>query len=129
MDPQDLRYHEEHTWASAEDDTVLIGITDYAQDQLGDVVFVELPEVGEEIRQGQPFGVIESVKAVNDLYAPMSGEVVEVNSDLEDTPELVNEDPFGKGWIAKIKADDRGEVDSLMTYDGYQTYIKEEAEG
>ena len=125
---RDLWYHEEHTWTNIEDDTASVGITDYAQQQLGDVVFVELPEIGAEVEQGKPFGSIESVKAVNDLYAPLSGEVVEVNSDLEDTPELVNDDPYGKGWIMRIKVADKEECDNLMDVEEYRLYIKEVAE-
>jgi glycine cleavage system H protein len=124
--PQDLRYSEEHEWARQEDDQVRIGITDYAQHQLGDVVYVELPRPGDSFGQMEAFGVIESVKAASDLYAPVACSVVEVNSELEDAPELVNDDPYGDGWMILVEADDTSELDKLLSPDEYQAMIEEE---
>ncbi len=120
MNPQDLLYSKEHTWAKVEGDTALIGITDFAQSELGDIVFVELPEVGAQVKQGEAMGVIESVKAVSDLHAPVSGEVVEVNQELEDVPETVNESPYEDGWIVKVKLADKGELDKLLDVGKYE---------
>ena len=117
--PDDLRYSKEHEWVRVEDDTATIGITSFAADELGDVVFIELPEVGSSLAQFGTFGVVESVKAVSDLYAPVSGEVVEVNEALRDQPELLNSDAFGEGWIAKLRLTDAGELDGLMDADAY----------
>ena len=118
--PDDLRYSKEHEWVRVEDDeTATIGITSFAADELGDIVFVELPEVGSALSQFGPFGVVESVKAVSDLYAPISGEVVEVNEALRDAPELLNSDAFGAGWIAKVRVADRNELDSLLDAEAY----------
>ena len=117
--PDDLRYSKEHEWVRVEDDTATIGITSFAADELGDVVFIELPEVGATLTQFGTFGVIESVKAVSDLYAPVSGEVTEVNEGLRDAPELLNSDAFGEGWIAKVRLSDPAEVDSLMDAEAY----------
>lgn len=122
--PSDLLYTEEHEWARVEGDTVVVGITNYAQDELGDVVYVELPLVGDTVRQSDPFGVIESVKAASDLYAPASGEVVEINSQLEDAPELVNTDPYGDGWMIKIAPSDwDAEKENLMSAAEYEDTI------
>lgn len=118
--PENLKYSSEHEWALVEGDVVTIGITDYAQGELGDVVFVELPEPGEELAQGDIFGTIEAVKAVSDLYSPVSGEVVEINDGLEENPEAVNKDPYGEGWMIKIKLSNAGELDALMDADEYQ---------
>jgi glycine cleavage system H protein len=116
--PDDRRYLELHEWASREDGDVRIGISDFAQDELGDVVFIELPDVGDEVTAGEAFGVVESIKAVSDLYAPVSGEVVAVNDALETAPELVNEDPFGEGWFLVIEpAEDSGYEDLLSPAD------------
>ena len=101
--PEELKYTEEHEWVSLDGDIVTIGVTDFAQDQLGDVVFVELPEVGEQVQGGKPFGVVESVKAVSDVYAPVSGEVIEINDALPDDPELINNSPYEEGWMLKIR--------------------------
>jgi glycine cleavage system H protein len=118
--PSDLRYSKEHEWVRVEDDDrATIGITSFAADELGDIVFVELPEAGASMRQFSPFGVVESVKAVSDLFAPVSGEVVEVNEKLRDSPELLNGDPFGDGWIARVTLGDRAELDALLDADAY----------
>ncbi len=117
--PEDLRFSEEDEWARRDGERVAIGITDYAQEQLGDIVFVELPEVGSRITKGEPFGVIESVKAVSDLYAPLGGEVLEVNTTLTEQPELVNDDCYGEGWIIVVAADHEDEWEALLTADAY----------
>ena len=117
--PDDLRYSKEHEWVRAEDGRATIGITSFAADELGDIVFVELPEVGATLSQFGTFGVVESVKAVSDLFAPVSGEVAEVNEKLRDTPELLNTDPFGEGWIARVTLADAAELDNLMDAAAY----------
>ncbi len=117
--PDDLRYSKEHEWVRADDTRATIGITSFAADELGDIVFVELPEVGTALTQFQTFGVVESVKAVSDLYSPLSGEVVEVNEALREGPELLNSDPFGEGWIAKVELSDPAELDTLMDAAAY----------
>ena len=117
--PDDLRYSKEHEWVRVEDSRATIGITSFAADELGDIVFVELPEVGTSVSQFAPFGVVESVKAVSDLFAPISGEVVEVNDALREAPELLNSDPFGEGWIARIALSETTELDALMDADAY----------
>lgn len=122
--PDDRRYTEEHEWAKTEGDLVVIGITDHAQEQLGDVVFLELPEVGSRLEKGKAFGVVESVKAVSDLYAPLSGEVAEVNSELVDAPERVNQDPYGEAWMVKVKPDDEAAVGALMDAEAYQKLVE-----
>ena len=125
--PKELRYTATHEWVRPEGDGVFtVGITEHAQDLLGDMVFVELPDVGDEVSTGDDIVVAESVKAASDVYAPISGEILEVNEDLEDSPELVNSDPFGDGWMFKIKADDASEVDALLDADGYETSIEED---
>ena len=125
--PSELRYTKEHEWAKVTDDgSVIVGITAHAQDALGDVVFVELPEVGESFGAEDKFGVVESVKTVSDLYAPCGGEVLEVNTSLEDAPETVNSDPYGDGWIIRIKLADASELDGLMTADAYDAFVAEE---
>lgn len=121
--PENLKYTKDHEWAKIEGDVATIGITDYAQGELGDVVFVELPEVGSALNAGDTFGTIEAVKAVADLYAPLSGEVVEINPELESTPEKVNQDPYGDGWMIKIKLSNPGEVDALMDAEKYKELI------
>ena len=124
--PQDRQYTKEHEWAKSDGvHTVTMGITDHAQELLTDVVYVELPAVGRKVKQMQPIAVVESVKSVSDVFAPVSGEVIEVNQALEATPELINKDAFGEGWIAKIKMDDPSELDGLMTAEGYEEYLKE----
>lgn len=120
--PEELKYTEDHEWVLVEDEVVTIGITDFAQDQLGDVVFVELPEVGENLEAGQAFGVVESVKAVSDVYAPVSGEVVEANTALPDEPEVINNSPYEDGWMLKIKLADTTELDALLDAAAYQEF-------
>ena len=124
--PDELKYTEEHEWVLIEDEVVTVGITDFAQDQLGDVVFVELPEVGDQLELGKPLGVVESVKAVSDVYAPLSGEVVEINSELPDEPEMLNTSPYEDGWMVKIKLADSAELDDLMDAAGYQKFIEQD---
>lgn len=119
MVPKDLRYTKDHEWVRVEGDTATIGVTDFAAKQLGDVVFVDLPQVGRTVDQFATFGVVESVKAVSDLYAPVSGTVTEVNEALRDSPELLNSDPFGEGWIARVELADPSELDALMDAKAY----------
>lgn len=126
MYPEDLRYTKEHEWIRVEGEKGRVGITHYAQEQLGDVVFVELPAVGRSLRQMEAFGVVESVKAVSDLYCPVSGEVVEVNQELSRRPELVNQDPYGAGWMIVINIRDPKELQNLMTSQQYQAYLQAE---
>jgi glycine cleavage system H protein len=121
--PDDCRYLETHEWARQEGDTVRVGISDFAQDELGDIVFVELPSTGETVEQDSAFGVIESIKAVSDLYAPVSGEVTAVNDVLVDSPGLVNEDPFGDGWMLEIDPADETELDDLLLPSAYEAQI------
>ncbi len=121
--PDDLRYLGSHEYARATDGTARIGITDFAQDELGDIVFVDLPDEGTQVSKGDDFGVIESIKAVQDLYSPVSGEVVAVNDDLEAAPELVNDDPFGDGWMIEVEMSDEGELDDLLGPDEYEDQI------
>jgi len=117
--PDDIRYAESHEWAKPQGDTVKVGISDYAQDQLGDIVFVEMPEAGETFEKGAEFGTVESVKAVSELYMPVGGEVLAVNTSLEDSPELVNNTPYTDGWMIEVKPDDPAQLDSLLTKDAY----------
>ena len=117
--PDDVRYSESHEWVKVGGDTVKLGITDYAQDQLGDIVFVELPDVGDTFETGAEFGTVESVKAVSELYIPIGGEVVAVNSALEDAPELINNTPYTEGWLIEVKPDNPTELESLMEKDAY----------
>ncbi|PYN44154.1 MAG: glycine cleavage system protein GcvH [Candidatus Rokuibacteriota bacterium] len=121
--PKDLKYTREHEWAKQDGDRVRVGITAYAQEQLGDVVFVELPKVGAKVTASKNFGVVESVKAVSDLFAPVSGEVVEVNGELAQKPEIVNQDPYGKGWMLVVKPSSKGEWDQLLTAQQYEELI------
>jgi glycine cleavage system H protein len=126
LSPEDRRYTIEHEWIKVEDGAAsraLVGITDYAQDQLGDVVYLDLPQVGSSVSAMQKMGEVESVKAVSDLFSPVSGRVIEVNSALIDHPELVNEDPFDRGWIMRVTMSDASEVDGLMSPEDYETYI------
>lgn len=122
--PDDLKYTEDHEWSKLENGEVTIGICDYAQDQLGDVVFVELPQVGDALDKGQEFGTVESVKAVSELFIPLGGEVTAINENLEDTPELVNSEPYTNGWMVKIKPTDVSDLDGLMTKDAYLDLLK-----
>ncbi|HWP93793.1 MAG TPA: glycine cleavage system protein GcvH [Thermodesulfobacteriota bacterium] len=126
--PEELKYTKEHEWAKLEEGLVVIGITSYAQDALGEIVYVELPSEGDEITKGDPFGGVESTKSVSDLYAPLSGEVVEVNEALLDSPETINEDPYGAGWMIKVKPYDSSELEDLMDYEEYTDYIEKEME-
>jgi glycine cleavage system H protein len=119
-----VRYQDSHEWARQEGDVFVVGISDYAQDSLGDVVFVELPEKGKSLSKGDPLGVVESVKAASDIYAPISGEVTEVNEELGDKPELVNQEPFGSGWLVKIKPTDSSEYEKLMEASAYKEYTE-----
>jgi len=121
--PEDRRYTRDHEWALVEGDAVRIGITEYAQHELGDVVFVEIPKVGSRVVQFKEFGVIESVKAASDLFSPVNGEVIEVNGGLGDHPEWVNEDPYDRGWIMRVRPDDASEVDGLLDAAGYRDLI------
>lgn len=128
MTPKDSRYAKSHEYISVEDDDLgIVGITDYAQKELGDVVFVELPQVGAQLEAGDEFGSIESVKAVSELFAPVSGEVIEVNEDLADKPELVNSDPWGDGWMVKIRIADDTELEDLMSAQEYDEYVSKES--
>ncbi len=122
--PINLLYTKEHEWLNDKDDDVIIGITDFAQSQLGDIIFLELPEIGDKIIAGEPFGEIEAVKTVSELYAPVNGTVIEVNNDLEDSPDKVNRDCYGQGWIIKIKLDKKIERDELLDYDSYSKLIE-----
>ena len=124
MYPDDFFFAESHEWIKIEGDTGTVGISDFAQKQLGDVVYVELPEVGTVFEFHQSFGVVESVKAVSDIYSPIAGEVVEVNSGLNDSPELLNEDPHGKGWIMKIKVKDESELQKLLSVTDYEKFLE-----
>ncbi|WP_026859944.1 glycine cleavage system protein GcvH [Jeotgalicoccus psychrophilus] len=122
--PQDLKYSEDHEWIKVEGNTVTIGITDFAQSELGDIVFVELPEEGDDISTGDSFGSVESVKTVSELYAPVSGLIVAVNEELEDSPELVNENPYEDAWMLKVELSDESELDNLLDAAGYQAVIE-----
>ena len=121
--PQALRYSSEHTWARREGDRVTVGITDFAQEELGEVLFLELPQVGRSVTAGESFGVVESVKAVSDLFAPVGGTVVEVNARLDDAPELVNQEPYGDGWMIVIEASNPDDWQALLSADDYQATI------
>ncbi|HLP48495.1 MAG TPA: glycine cleavage system protein GcvH [Candidatus Kapabacteria bacterium] len=121
---KDLKFTKEHEWVKTEGEIAVIGISDYAQKELGDVVYVELPAVGDAIEKGDPCANIESVKAVSDIYSPVSGEVVQVNEFLADKPETVNKDPYGEGWVFKIRMNDSGELNSLMNATAYEEYLK-----
>lgn len=121
--PAGLKYTKEHEWAKAEGDLVRVGITEYAQEQLGDVVYVELPQPGGKVAYMKNFGVVESVKAASDLYSPIAGEVVEANGDLESQPELVNKDPYGGGWLILVRPDDSTALDSLLDADAYSAFL------
>ncbi len=122
--PEELKYSKDHEWAKVDGDIVTVGIDDYAQDQLGEVVFVEVPEVGDTFSKGDEFGTVESVKAVSEIYLPVSGEIVEVNEGLEDAPELVNNSPYEEGWIVKVKAEDLSELDTMLDKAAYLETLK-----
>ena len=123
MVPENLRYTKDHEWIRVDGDTGAIGITDHAQEELGDIVFVELPKVGTQFEQSASFGSVESVKAVSDIYSPVAGQVTEINTVLSETPEKVNEDPYGQGWLMKIKLTNADQVNKLMTAAEYTTYV------
>ena len=125
MSPDDLLYSKEHEWLRVADGTGVVGITGHAQEELGDVVYVELPKVGDTFHSGDTFGTVESVKAVSELFMPVSGEVLEINEDLGDAPENVNDDPYGKGWMIRIKIHDASETAHLMSANAYDQYIAE----
>jgi len=125
--PEDLSYTKDHEWVRVKENLATVGITDHAQSQLGDVVYVELPKVGDKFESSEPFGSVESVKAVSEVYLPLAGSVVEVNESLNDAPEQVNEDPYGEGWMIRIKMDNPSQVDALLTAIEYEDYIKEES--
>jgi glycine cleavage system H protein len=124
MYPDDYYYTKDHEWIKVEGEKATVGITDFAQKQLGDVVYVEMPEVGKKLEFHQSIGVIESVKAVSDIYSPVSGEIIELNEKLDDSPELVNQDPHGKGWIIRVKIKDEAELQKLMSADEYEKFIE-----
>ena len=126
--PAGLKYSKEHEWVATEETVATIGITDYAQDQLGEIVYVELPAVGDKISKDDAFGVVESVKAVSDIYAPVSGTVVEVNQELPESPEMINEDPYGDGWLVKVKVSDAAELDDLLDHEEYEELVAAEKE-
>lgn len=126
--PEGLKYSKEHEWVLVEDDVAIIGITEFAQGELGDIVFVELPDVGEKISKDDPFGSLESVKAVSDIFAPISGAVTEINDDLKENPETINEDPYGDGWMIKVQLTDMDELKDLMSSDDYAEFIEQQKE-
>lgn len=126
--PEDLKYSKEHEWVLVEGSQATVGISDYAQEQLGDIVFVELPAIGDKVSKEDAFGVIESVKAVSDVFAPVSGTVLEVNDDLPDNPDMLNEDCYGDGWMVKIELSDPSDLDDLMTAAEYEAYVAEQSE-
>jgi glycine cleavage system H protein len=121
--PQELKYTQDHEWVLVEGDVATVGITDHAQNELSDIIYVDITTVGETLEQGAVFGAIEAVKTVSDLFLPVSGEIVEFNSELEGTPELLNSDPYGKGWIVKVKINNKEDLDALLTADGYKSLI------
>jgi glycine cleavage system H protein len=123
MYPDNLRYTKDHEWILVEGDSATVGITDHAQEEMGDIVYVDLPKTGTHLEQSKSLGSVESVKAVSDVYSPVSGDVTEINTALADAPEKLNEDPYGGGWLVKLKLSDPGQVSSLMTAAEYQTYV------
>lgn len=123
MYPDDFYYTKDHEWVKLEGEVAAVGITDFAQKQLGDVVYLELPQIGTELEFHQSFGVVESVKAVSDVYSPLSGEVIEVNEKLNDSPEILNDDPHGKGWIIRLKVKDKSELERLMSASDYEKFL------
>ena len=122
--PKELLYTKEHEWVNDENDDTIIGITDFAQSQLGDIIFLELPDIGDRIIAGEPFGEVEAVKTVSELYAPVNGTVIEINNDLEDSPDKVNQDCYGEGWIIKIKSDEKIEKENFLDYQDYAKLIE-----
>lgn len=127
MNPDDVRYHKEHTWVRVEGNKGTIGITDYAQDALGDIVYIDLPEVDSSVDADHEISEIESTKATSSVISPVSGKVVKINDDLAESPEVINEDPYGKGWVAIVELDDPSEADDLMDVSDYEKYIEEES--
>ncbi|MDZ4654499.1 MAG: glycine cleavage system protein GcvH [Coriobacteriia bacterium] len=127
MYPKNLKYDREHEWVRVEGDVAVLGISHFAQDQLGEVVYVDLPSAGDSVNAGESFGEIESVKSVSELFSPVTGEIIEVNEGLGDAPEAVNEDPYGEGWMVKVEMSDPTELDELMSVDEYKAFIAEEA--
>jgi glycine cleavage system H protein len=125
--PSDLRYDKEHEWVRVEGDMAVVGISDFAQDQLGEVVYVDLPAVGDTVNAGETFGEVESVKSVSELFSPLSGEIVKVNGDLGGAPEAINEDPYGAGWMIEVRLADASELDGLMSSDDYQAFLDSDA--
>jgi glycine cleavage system H protein len=128
VNPKNLKYHKEHDWARIEGDVATLGVTDYAQESLGDIVYIELPEVGAEVSAGTSYAEIESVKAVSDVFAPVSGTVIEANDEVVDAPELINESPYEDGWLIKVKLSDPGEADELMSAEDYEEMLAEQEE-
>ena len=126
MNPRNLKYHKEHDWARPDGDNAVFGVTDYAQESLGDIVFLELPEVGTELTAGTSYAEIESVKAVSEVVAPLTGTVIEVNEEAVDAPEIINESPYGEGWLVKVQLSDPSEIDDLMTAEEYDEFLAEE---
>jgi glycine cleavage system H protein len=126
--PEDLKYSREHEWVLVEGKVATVGITDFAQDKLGDIVFVELPAVGDKVTKDEAMGVVESVKAVSDVYSPVSGTVIDINDDLPDSPDMINEDPYGDGWMVKIQMSDPTDLDDLMESDAYEGFVAEQEE-
>jgi glycine cleavage system H protein len=126
--PPGLKYSKEHEWVASEENLATIGITDHAQEQLGEIVYIELPSIGDKVSKDDPFGVVESVKAVSDIYAPVSGTVVEINEDLAESPEAVNEDPYGDGWLIKVRMSDTSDLEDLMENEEYEEMIAREKE-
>ncbi|MBI4366706.1 MAG: glycine cleavage system protein GcvH [Deltaproteobacteria bacterium] len=124
--PDNLKYTKDHEWVKCDGAIAVVGITDYAQEQLGDIVYLEFPEEGESVSKGDAFGVVESVKAVSDIYAPVSGEVMEINDSLKESPETLNEDPYGEGWLVRMEVSNMEELDELLDYKAYQAYLREE---
>ena len=122
MDYKKFKFTKDHEWLNLQEDSATVGITDYAQSQLGDIVFVEMPELSTKLTASESFGAIEAVKTVADLFAPVSGKVIEINENLDSNPDLINSDPYSKGWIVKLKIDNNDEISELMNYDGYQEF-------
>jgi len=126
MNPENLKYHKEHTWVKASGKKATIGITDYAQDALGDIVYIDLPDVDAAVEANSEIGEIESTKATSSIISPVSGRVIEVNEELSESPEIINEEPYGKGWIAVLEIEDKSELDDLMDASEYEKYVEEE---
>jgi len=121
--PKELKYTEDHEWVKVEGDTAIVGITDHAQSELGDIIFIEFPEINDLFERMEPFGTIEAVKTVADLFSPLNGKIIEINKELEDSPELVNSDPYGKGWIVKVSVDKLDQLNDLLSSESYENHI------